>query len=202
MKKEKIVLLMMGFSLLFSLILYGYTKKENKVYEEYFSELIATKIVNITEYSFFNRDTLNKITDEKKITKQDAEQLTVGFQSIAVNTQDIGQLGFKMDAFSDFNTSNIAKINMDYSEHFLKLEFSSNESKDLTDEELVQLLKMKEFMEIYTNILDEHFNVISYNGTQSDILFNYYAYEKGIKDGYWVELLRELENVTDNSYAR
>lgn len=201
LKKKRLFLLGIGVLFVLLLIFSVNTTKEKNIYEKYLSERIASSITNISEYSYSNEIILQKLIFEKEVSEPEAEQLKLFFQSITKEAHEIEQLGNKINTKNKITTDNIEKVNSEYSEFFLKYDFRVTRNIELSDEEIELLTIMKKLMTEYTTTISEHFKDINYNGTSSDIFYNYLAYDKGLKDNYWVELINKLETVTDNEFT-
>ncbi len=108
----------------------------------------------------------------------------------------LGRLG-------DYSDDEVVSINNEYRKFFMFLsrDMESNQTS-LTPEQMKKIKLMKGLMQNYNKIVED--TLIYTIGRaeekgQPSEFFDYYR-EQGIKDDYWVDLLKGYVKVTDSSY--
>ncbi len=201
--KNIIIPFTLGIGMIIFLTLWILSERDNQSYERYLSEELVNQVVQISSAPPYALSILQDVIEKGEITQVQAGELESNFYYLAFVTQDISQMDIYLNRLGDYNHNQIVSINNDYREFFmfLKRDMESNEAA-LTTEQLEELQLMERLMQHYSKVVEDTLMFTGDGDTngQPSEFFDYYS-EQGIKDDYWVDLLKGYERVTDFSYS-
>jgi hypothetical protein len=200
--KQNIIYILLGIGILISLSLWILSERDNQAYEQYLSEELVNQIVHISSTPPYALSIIQDVLEKGEITKAQAGELESSFYYIAFDTQDISEMDMYLGRLGNYNYAEVISINNEYHKFFMFLnrDMESNQIA-LRTEQLEKLQLIKHLMKNYSKVVKDtlKFTGKAYSKGQPSDFFDYYR-EQGIKDGYWVELLRGYAKVTDSSY--
>ncbi|MBS4174350.1 hypothetical protein [Bacillus sp. FJAT-49736] len=180
--------------------LYIHSESERKSYERFLSDKLANEIAVISQYPLYSLGLLQEVLKSGEITQGQLAELQIAFRDIAMQTQEVREMGVSNGRLSNERDNNVISINNNYSLFFVKIN-NEKEKIQLSNDQIESLRKMEDLMKEYNKIVKDTMPVRKEIGVKGvpDKFMIYYR-EKGITDDYRIKLIDGLKSVTDSSY--
>lgn len=201
--RHNIIYLFLGLGFLIFLTLYILSEKDNQAYERYLSGELVNQIVHISSAPPYALSIIQEVLETGEITKAQAGELESSFSYLAFDTQDISEMYMYLGRSRNYSDDEVVSINNEYRKFFMFLsgDMKSNQTA-LTPEQMEKIKLMKGLMQNYNKVVEDTLMYTTGEAEekgQPSEFFDYYR-EQGIKDDYWIDLLKGYVEVTDSSY--
>lgn len=160
------------------------SRSENKRYESFLSEQeIGNKLRPMGAHIILAKSLLEKVVKEGAVTSEEVQQLHVWYGNFSSGMQDLIYLYSRLERGGEMANSSFLSFNKIYTELGLldSQMYNAKESRHVLDSsEIVMMLRIQKYTNRYADVFGSDYDDWSYD----------------IKDKKWVEVLRELYNVS------